>query len=392
MRKSVPLFLILISIAAFLPAQSIQVQFIFTADSHYGLARSTFRGGSNVDAHVGNSAMIAKINRMSEFSFPADGGLRSGQPVGAIDFVVDGGDIANRAETTDEFTIQSASASWSQFHLDYFDGLKLLDSSGRRISVYAVPGNHDASNAIGSYKRMMPPTDATSMVQMYNLMMRPSVARTAASYDYDRDRISFSRDAGGIHFVYIHLWPDSAVRQWMDFDLKRVSSTTPVIVFAHDPPDGDSKHFMNPNGVHDLNEVDQFENLLADTFADSIEGVRTATTAPVAEQAEWEAFLRRHSNISGYFHGHNNWNQFYDWTGPHHTVALHTFRVDSPMKGHFSGVDETKLSFQIATIDRSSLAMTVREVLWNADPRQPQGPLSWGASTTVALQPRPRLK
>jgi hypothetical protein len=312
--------------------------------------------------------------------------------VGAIDFVVDGGDITNRAETTAEFAIQSASASWIQFRSDYFDGLKLLDRSGRRIPFYLVPGNHDASNAIGSYKPMMPLTDATAMVQVYNLMMGPSVARSAVSYDYQRDRIVFSRDAGGIHFMYIHLWPDSTVRQSMDSDLKRVSAMTPVIVFAHDPPDGDSKHFKNPNGGHDLNEVDQFENLLSDTFADSIDGVRTAMAPPVAEQAEWEAFLRRHANITGYFHGHNNWNQFYDWTGPHHTVALHTFRVDSPMKGHFSGVDETKLSFQIATIDRSSLTMTVREVLWNADPRQPNGSVNWGASTTVALEPRPRVK
>jgi hypothetical protein len=126
-----------------------------------------------------------------------------------------------------------------------------------------------------------------------------------------------------------------------------------------------------------------------DVFADEPGGVRSVDAAPLAEQKDWERFLGRHSNITAYFHGHNNWNQFYDWTGPSNTATLHTFRVDSPMKGHFSASDETRLSFQIATIDISSRLMTVREVLWNADPQHPDAPMSWGASTTVALAPRP---
>src|SRR5262249_45665394 len=68
---------------------------------------------------------------------------------------------------------------------------------------------------------------------------------------------------------------------------------------------------------------------------------------------------------------------------------LHTFRVDSPLKGHFSGIDETKLSYQIATVDTAARTMTVREVLWNANPQNPNSPITWGASTTVALAPRP---
>jgi hypothetical protein len=63
---------------------------------------------------------------------------------------------------------------------------------------------------------------------------------------------------------------------------------------------------------------------------------------------------------------------------------LHTFRADSPMKGGFSRTDEMKLSFQIATIDIPSRTMTVREVLWDANPRARNAPLAWGASTTVA--------
>jgi hypothetical protein len=162
----------------------------------------------------------------------------------------------------------------------------------------------------------------------------------------------------------------------MENDLKNVGAGTPVIVFAHDPPEGDPKHFINPHGKHDMNKADQYENLLSDQFTDM-----------VTEQGNLEAFLLKHPNITAYFHGHNNWNQFYDWTGPDHAFALHTFRVDSPMKGRFSGSDEKKLSYQIATIDTAARTMTVREVLWNADPNDPNSPVVWGGSTTVALSP-----
>jgi hypothetical protein len=57
------------------------------------------------------------------------------------------------------------------------------------------------------------------------------------------------------------------------------------------------------------------------------------------------------------------------------------------MKGAMSSADETRLSFQVATIDLASRTMTVREVLWNAVPVS----LAWGGSTTVALSPRPAL-
>jgi hypothetical protein len=59
------------------------------------------------------------------------------------------------------------------------------------------------------------------------------------------------------------------------------------------------------------------------------------------------------------------------------------------MKGAVSGRDETKLSFQVATLDMAARTMTVRECLWNADPAHHTSPLAWGASTTVALSPRP---
>jgi len=348
-----------------------QLQFIFTSDPHYGLIRS-FRGETNVSAHVVNAVMVAQMNRLASVTFPADGGLRASQPVGSIDFVVDGGDIANRAEAA-EISIQASSKSWAEFKTDYIDGLTLQDSMGKRSPVYVVPGNHDASNAVGYYKPMVT-LDKTSLIEIFNLMMKPRVPKTPDTFDYVRDRMLVSHDLGGIHFVFITLWPDSRVRTWLETDLERLSGSTPVFIFAHVFPDGDPKHFRNPNGKHDINPEDQYENLLDDTFTDV-----------ASQQKGWEDFVRDHPNITAYFHGHSNWNQFYDWTGPNHTVVLHSFRVDSPMKGKFSNPDESKLSFQIATVDKALRTMTVREVLWNANAQHAEKGSAWGASTTVAL-------
>jgi hypothetical protein len=389
MRKIAILLLLLFLAWILLWAQPAEVQFIFTADVHFGTSRPAFRGSKNVNARLVNAAMVSQINSLQESLFPNDGGYRAGQQVDAFDFIAIGGDIANRAEITGRAdAIQSASISWSQFRSTYLEGLSLHDRTGRRIPLYVVPGNHDVSSAIGYYKPMSPLTDKTSLTETYNLMMRPAVPKTNATFDYPRDKILVSHDIGGMHFVFITLWPDSSVRTWMENDLKSVKPITPVIIFAHDPPDSDSKQFINPNGKHDINARDQFENLLSDTFADWTDGKKSSTPPPIIEQRAWEAFLRKHPNITAYFHGHNNWNEFYDWTGPDHTVTLHTFRADSPMKGHFSVADETKLSFQIATINVGARTMTVREVLWNAKPLIPSWPVTWGASRTVSLAPR----
>jgi hypothetical protein len=309
--------------------------------------------------------------------FPKDGGRGAGQSVGPFDFVAIGGDIANREEAGEgTTTIQSASTSWAQFQTDYLNGLALQDRSGRRTPLYAVPGNHDVSNAIGHYKLLKPAIDKTSMTELFNLMMKPAMPKTPATYDYQDDRIMVSHDISGVHFVFVTIWPDSVARKWMDNDLKSLSPNTPVVIFAHDPPAPDPRHFTNPNGKHNINPTDQFENLLSDTFTETGE----------AEKA-WEAFLKQHRNITAYFHGHNNWNEFYDWISQDKTLTLHTFRADSPMKGRDSAVDETKLSFQIATIDTASQTMTVREVLWNADPLIRNAPVKWGSSITVSLSP-----
>src|SRR5712671_1757174 len=318
-----------------------QIRFVFTSDAHYGLTRAAFRGRANVPAHDVNAALVSDLLTL-----------------GPLDFVVEGGDVANRAEAAEH--IQPAAASWSQFRQDYLEQIK--------APVYVVPGNHDASNAVGYYKTMTPATDATAMIAIYNLMMAPA-KRTATTFNYANDRVLTSRDIGGVHFVFLQVWPDSIGRAWLTRNLANVGASTPVVVFTHDQPEAQNKHFINPNGTHDINDVDRFENLLADTDA----GTRIA---------EWESFLLQHPNITAYFHGNSNWNEFYDWRGPHQLVTLHTFRVDSPMKGHDSEQDETKLSFHVASIDTRTHTLTVRERLWNT--------ATWGASATVSLTP-PRL-
>ena len=125
------------------PARTIR--FVFTSDAHYGLTRASFRGQRGVDAHVVNAALVRAINQ-----------------TGPLDFVAQGGDLANRQEETEAGTIQSAATSWQQFSRDYVDGLTVTTAAGGTAPLYIVPGNHEVSNAIGFYKPMHPPVDLTA--------------------------------------------------------------------------------------------------------------------------------------------------------------------------------------------------------------------------------------
>ena len=89
------------------------VTFVFTSDLHYGLNRFYFRGGANVPAPIVNAALARKINTLPSVSLPADGGLRAGQLIGPVDFVVVTGDLANRQDLY-PIHIQSATASWAR--------------------------------------------------------------------------------------------------------------------------------------------------------------------------------------------------------------------------------------------------------------------------------------
>jgi hypothetical protein len=349
-------------------AQPRTIRFVFTSDAHYGITRSHFRGHDKVDAHVVNAALVSAINR-----------------AGPLDFVAQGGDLANREEETEGDPIQSAAVSWAQFSHDYIDGLTVTTAAGGKSPLYIVPGNHEVSNAIGFYKPMRPLIDKTALVEIYNRMMAPRQRKTTSTYDYKADRVLYAHTLGGIHFVFITIWPDSIARAWLEHDLQQLDRSTPVVLFAHDQPEAQAKHFTNPNGRHDINATDKFENLLAERLGDGT----TIESPTTLEQRDLERFLERHRNITAYFHGNSNWNEFYDWTGASHTLSLHTFRVDSPMKGAVSADDEHRLSFHVATIDTVTGELTVRECLWNTAPDQPLAPLVWGKSRTVSLRRAP---
>jgi hypothetical protein len=366
------------------------VTFVFTSDVHFGIARGQFRGGSYVNAQVVNAALVQKINGLPRTRLPQDGGLRAGEVIGAVDFVAITGDLTNRQELY-PIHIQPAAISWAQFQACYIDGLKLRDPQGRPAPLLLVPGNHDVSNAIGAPTKLVPATDATSMVEIYNRMMQPAVPLTPATYVYARDRVTYSRDFGGVHCIFLTMWPDSFARAWIDQDLQHVPATEPVFLFCHDPPDIDARHLINPNGTHDINAHDAFENLVSDTYADGDGATKKDKPSgeTTVEQRALAAFLRRHRNITAYFHGHENWNEVYTWKGPDQDLALNVFRVGSPMKGR-SAKEEAQLSFQVVTFNAGEQKLTDRECLWNTLGAKdgPSVPVSWGSVATVSLAPR----
>jgi hypothetical protein len=357
-------------------APEVPVHFVFTADPHYGLTRA-FRGDPAATSVGANQALVQAIHALPGTALPAiDGDTSAPATLSEIAFVAVGGDIATRQARTDTSIVQPATTSWQQFSADYLTGVTVSP-------VYVVPGNHDASNAVGHHSALSPPTDPAAMVGMFNLMVKPNTPRTAETYVYANDRVNFLREAGGVQLMFLHVWPDTAARAWMTRELARLDRNTPVFLFAHDPPAVDARHFRNPNGSGDINAQDRFENLLSDVFASG-----TTIEEPASQElAAFEDFLVAHPNVVAYFHGHRNYNEFYDWTGPSGRINLPTFRADSPMRGVESGTDQSRLSFHVATIDRGRGTLTVREYFWNAASQQPDGP-SWGASRTVPLSPR----
>ena len=238
------------------------INIVFTADAHYGLTRAEFKGHKNVDSYIVNGAMINSINKVPSLTLPADTGVNAGNKVSTVDYLIEGGDICNRMEDQ----IQTAAASWVQFKKDYMHDLKLNGNDGKPAKLLLIPGNHDISNAIGFVRPMEPETDPTSMVNIYNLMVKPKKPVTNSSFDYTKDKINYSRDIEGIHFVFLNLWPDSAERIWIEKDLKKIDNSTPVIFFAHDEPTSQAKHFTNPTPPHLMGEKRKFQNLLEENY------------------------------------------------------------------------------------------------------------------------------
>lgn len=355
------------------------IQFVFTSDAHYGLKRANFQGKTNVDAHVVNAAMIAQINTLPAITLPGDGGVNAGQKINSVDYVLQGGDIANRMETSS--SVQRAASSWEQFKIDYLQSLTVKNYKNQPAELLVVPGNHDVSNTIGYYTAMSPSTDATSMAQIYNLMFK-TTTKTAENFNYISDRINYSREIGGVHFCFIQMWPDSSVRIWMNKDLQSVAATTPVIIVAHDQPAVVTNHFTNPNGDHSINSTDKFDNVLDEHLKDGT----TPSSSDNIEQRAFVAFLKQHTNIKAYLHGHVHKSDYYTYAGPDNDVSLPTVGADSPMKGLVSATDETQLSFHLGTLDTKTGALTMRECLWDTDPANPAAAVKWGKSVTIKLK------
>lgn len=353
---------------------------VFTSDAHFGIKRAKFRGSVSVPGVVVNTALVNEINTLPGLTLPQDSGVNSGKTIKSIDFLIEGGDIANRME----IPIQSAAASWHQFADVYMHKLHLTAHNGKPATLLMIPGNHDISNAIGYAKPMKPATDPTSMVQIYNLMLKPQLPMTNEKYDYAKDKINYSFNLKGIHMMFITLWPDSAERLWMQKDLDTVALTTPVIIFTHDEPTSESKHFTNPLPLHNMTIENKFQNLLEENYKEGdIAGKGNHATD--MEQRGFVRFVKAHPNIKAYFHGNTNYNQFYTYKGPDNDIALHVFRVDSPMKGESSAKDESRLSFQLISLNTANQTLTVRECLWNTKPNAPDTPIVFGQSSTISL-------
>jgi predicted MPP superfamily phosphohydrolase len=355
------------------------VQIILTSDAHYGTSR-TFQGAKNVDAHIVNAAMIARMNSLPNVSLPQDGGIKSGQKIGYVDYIFQTGDITNRMETS--ISAQPAAKSWAQFKTDYVDGITLKNKNNRKAELLAVPGNHDVSNALGYYTKMSPLTDASTLTGLYNLMLEPRVPRTTSTFNYANDRVNYSRDIAGVHFCFLQMWPDSVVRIWLNKDLKNVPATTPVVLVAHDPPAAVNTHFTNPNGTHSINETDKFINVVDEKFKSG----KTIASAPIIEQRAFSTFLKQHPNIKAYLHGHIHESKFYTYTGADKDVQINAVSSDSPMKGATSGADESRVTFNFAILDPGTMTLTVRECLWNPEPSNPAAEVKWGKSVIIHLK------
>lgn len=334
-------------------ANSEIIHVLYSSDSHYG-AVCKFRGEKNVPCYQVNRAMISKMNLIPFQQLPADDGVGACTVVGAIEMVINTGDVTNRMQDK----VQDAAVSWFEFQRDWFDFLDVKRLDGAKAPVYVIPGNHDISNAIGHYT--VSHTDATGMAAMYNWMMHPTVTRTAETYNHATDKIHYAVESHGIRFLFIHMWPDHNERIWADSLLHHADIKMPTLMFTHDEPNVVARHFINPNPPHDINGKDRFENLLSDTCeVNHFKGI------PSLAFQNLIAYFRSNPDIKGYFHGHNNYNEFYDFKDNDGTPVIPCFRVDAPVKTAYLDTDETQLSFMLISIDTDAYRLTARECFWN---------------------------
>jgi hypothetical protein len=422
---------------------------LYSSDAHYGIKRasgyafSSYTGakalggpvlGGYSSAQQVNTAMAYVMKGMIGKKIPNDGidNVGAGTTIGNIDYVIQSGDISNRMQNDFASTgyttwVQSAYDSWNQF-MAGFVGV-------HKFNTLLVPGNHDVSNAIGYTKPLsrdgsasvtgasttLTPLDGSIMAYIYNWFVKPGTFDTSskdsaqksyvnATYQNADNKIYYSKDIAGVHFMFISMWPDLDAQAWMEGDLARISSTTPAVIVTHDGPTTEAKHLTSQNGPTDFGNT--YENLLVNAGV-----VPYSATANIGAQRDFVRFLQRHKNIVAYFHGNDNWNDIgtCDASGVYQTgdaanttgcyqgpdaatnpVYLPTFRVDSPMKGRDSGQDKYTttpglnfnsdlLSYQVISIDSVAKKMTVREYRWKTG--------KWGNTptnsvATISLAPR----
>jgi len=102
------------------------------------------------------------------------------------------------------------------------------------------------------------------------------------------------------------------------------------------------------------------------------------------EQNGFVHFIQQHPNIKVYFHGHENWTEYYTYSGPSKNINLTCIRADSPMKGRISAKDEKKLAFELISMNTQSGLLSVREVLWNA--QEGLSSFNWGMTANYSLK------
>lgn len=355
------------------------IQLVYTSDPHYGISRSKFKGDSAVRSAVVLNEMVRQINRLPGVKIPEDSGVSAGNRISSVDFVIVTGDIANRTDGK----YQSASRSWDEFSKGFLKEITLKNSNGLPVDVLLSPGNHDISNAIGHFKISEADKDPVSMVNIYNRMIHPGQLLSTSSYEYSKHKIHYFRDVKGVRLMFVNLWPDSAERVWMKHALARTERSKPVLLFCHDQPDIEAGHFLNPVAPYQSNVETKFENLTTERYKDGISAASKESNS-VIEQRALAKFLSGYPNIRAYFHGNDNYNEFYTYRGPDSNINLNVFRVDSPMKGKFSKKDESRLSFQLISIDTIALKMTVRECLWNQPGNED---VTFGEAKTISLRP-----
>ncbi len=372
------LSLALLTLAAPYALQAADVQFIITSDVHFGhirtaaIADTNNPGTTTKDAVLVNRMMVQSLNKMSDLTMPNDGGVGAGLKVGPVDFVAVTGDIATRFEATGQAAVQKSAVSYAQFTSEFLTKITLKDKSGKPAKFLLAPGNHDVSNAIGNFKIPAGNIDGTSMIELLKVA-QPGVTVPSV---YDRaffnvknaagawvNKPNYAMDVGGIHFISLTIWPDSGTRKWVDANLASVPLTTPVVLFMHDYPDVDPTHLADASGI-----ISDNRQAVASDVVDSSEA--SSTTNSDVEQRAMVAWLKTHPNIIAYFHGHTNYNEMWDYSGPDHDITLKSFRIDSPMKGGVTQTanNENLLSYQIASVDTVTKKMTVREVRWYPTP------------------------